>query len=163
MNRLLKVHCPFQRPLRQVRQLHRDLAKRVRQLQAGAAKRGTIAGAKLPRLSYFGPLFAELCGDGLYVIGCERPLADAIESVERIMPRKTNLAAIQQWLWDGKEKLLASVPPERQLRVEYYRVLADAAAEARRIAAFLSLTPTAAQLAKAVALIHRSMNHIKER
>lgn len=160
LTRLVKRHSPFLRPIRKPRALRSALLSRVSALQQQARSRGTIAGGKLPRLSFFGDLFREFCGPGLKLITCERPLEDAIKSVQRRMPRWRKGPAVQRWLHDQKDRLAASLPAEQVLRVEYYRLLADPRPEAERIAAFLGLTPTEEQYQKAVNSLRQNMRHV---
>jgi hypothetical protein len=159
---LVKEHVKFldDRILR--RRLFLDgLAQRINQLQRQAARRNQIAGMKLPRLSRLGTELIELVGrPNLWVIDCDRPLEDSVKSLQRRQPNRRNAAELQQWLWDGKKTFLAQVPAERKLAVPYYNLLADPEAWARKIAAFLHLTPTDAQVLKAVQIVHPEMQHI---
>jgi len=161
--RLTISHCPdlCDQP-RMVGDARRKLFARIAELHREAEERGTIAGAKLPRLSCLGDLLVEYCGDGLRVIGCNRPIEDAIRSIQRIRRRsRTDWAKHQRWMLDKKERFLAMIPPDRRLDVAYYDALQDPKREAMRIAEFLGLSPSEAQLEKAIRIVHPKMRHIR--
>jgi len=143
------------------RRLTRGLRKRIHVLQRQANAHGEIAGAKEPRLSRLGDVFHDILGNKLRVIDCDRPLVDAIKSLQRRQPNRHKIAEIQRWLWNGKQEFLSMVPPHHCLTVPYYSVLADPEDWARQIADFLGLAPTTAQIANAVHIVHPQMNHIQ--
>ena len=148
--------------LRQPRILEAKLRQRINELTREARQRGQIPGAKRIRFSALGDVFMRILGDRLRVIDCHRPLADSIASLQRLNPQKTNTAAVQQWIWDSKQRFLAAVPAEQQLRVEYYNLLKNPLAEAQRIAAWLGLEPTQEQIERAVRIVHPEMQHINK-
>jgi len=161
ITRIVQRHVPFMRPRRgSANVLRRSLTHRIRTLQQEAASHGTIAGIKLPRLSFVGDILLDLCGDGLRVIDCDRPLEDSIQSVKRRMPNNKNCERWQTWLWNGKHAFLATVPEDRRLTVEYYATVRDPHTTAERITAFLGLSPTPEQMQRAVAIIHPTMKHV---
>lgn len=136
--------------------------------QKEASVKGTIAGGKYPHLCRMGEALEKICGNGLLVIDCDRPLDDSIASLQRRQQRQASpppvsdeaAERVQRWLWDGKQELLRSVPPERQLKVSYEAVLADPRAEAERIAAFLKLAVSQEQFDKAASCVDPSKQHI---
>jgi hypothetical protein len=96
------------------------------------------------------------------VLDCDRPLEDSIASLQRREKKRSSekIEAVQQWLWDGKQQLLAAIPSERKLSVSYKSLLASPVEEVARITTFLGVTPTQAQIDAAIAYVKPVLQHV---
>jgi hypothetical protein len=130
--------------------------------QKEARKRNSLAGGKYPHLCQMGDLLQQICGNGLLVLDCDRPLEDSIASLQRREKKRSSekIEAVQQWLWDGKQQLLAAIPSERKLSVSYKSLLASPVEEVARITTFLGVTPTQAQIDAAIAYVKPELQHV---
>jgi hypothetical protein len=137
--------------------------------QAEAATRGQLAAGKYPQLCQCGRQLRNICGQGLRVIVCDRPVDESIASFVRrngadgrglgTGEAAAAIAAHQRWLAAGRDALAGEIP-DQVCRVAYDQLLADPAGQLTRVAAWLGLQPTADQLTAAVAAIDPAKRHI---
>jgi hypothetical protein len=150
--------------------LWRKLKKFIAARQAEAATAGERGGvspplpaAKYPQLCQAGRQLRNLCGQGLRLIVCDRPVDESIASLVRRTQAAggyaEQIAAHQRWLAAGRDALAAEIP-DQVCRVAYDQLLADPAGQLTRIADWLGLQPTADQLAAAVAAIDPAKRHV---
>ena len=92
--------------------LDRAMRRWIMARQAEAAKTDRFAAGKYPMLCRLGDSLRRVCGDGLLVIDCDRPLEESVASLIRREPRRDPKAsaAHQEWLLSGKSDLLAFDP-----------------------------------------------------
>jgi hypothetical protein len=122
--------------------------------QAEAHQRQTVALAKYPMLCRMGPQLHNLCGTALRVIHCDRPIAESIASLARRTGRDEDaIADHQRWLDAGKVRVLQQYPDH--LTVTYSDLLADPTGQLQRCVDYLHLSPTAEQLAAAIAHVRK--------
>jgi hypothetical protein len=127
-------------------------AERVRVLWEwveGQERTAARVGAKHPLLCLCGPDLVEAWGEGVRLVWAYRPLENSIRSLER-RGWWPDAGAVQRRLWHAVTAFLAD---REHLRVEFADLMADPARQARRVADFLGLEPTAEQLAAAVASV----------
>ncbi len=143
------------------------LVKWINDRQREASKKKVLAGGKYPHLCRLGKQLQRACGENLLVIHCDRFLEESILSLQRREQKKADgctpeaAEAVQRWLWAGKQEFLAEIPAERQLTVSFDYLLADAEQQARRIAEFLHIDPTAKQIRNAASLVKPKSRHVK--
>jgi hypothetical protein len=122
-----------------------------------------LVGGKYPHLCAAGDHLVSICGDGLKVIHCDRPLADSIDSLKRrsaksrgwLAATDEQCEAVQRWLWEEKEKFLASLPAEAVLDVRHDALLADPAQAVESMIDFLGISPSDEQKAAAISHVIR--------
>jgi hypothetical protein len=149
-------------------ELHARLLRHVRYVRFSAMAKGKLAGGKYPHLCAMGPLLESICGDGLRVIHIDRPLETSIRSLlARSRACRASLHTsdeeaekVQRWLWEQKQQFLARV---EHLTVEFDRLLAEPAQQIQRVVEYLRLTPTSAQLERAVAHVRPELCHHVDR
>jgi hypothetical protein len=108
-------------------------------------------GAKHPLLSLCGPDLVEAWGAETRFIWAWRPLEDSVRQLAARGWFRGHEAGLQRRLWDALHALEAS--PAGVERIEWTRMRSDPAWGAARLAAAAGLTPDAAQLRHAAALI----------
>jgi len=163
---ILEKAIPFRstahaRPRRWIwKHLRRFIAAR----QAEAKPRNTLPAIKYPQLCQAGRQLRSICGDGLRVIICDRPIQESIDSLTRRTgatgPAAEAIAAHQRWLAAGRDALAAEIP-DQVCRIAYADLLTAPASQLTRITDWLALQPTAAQLAAAVAAIDPNKRHVR--
>jgi hypothetical protein len=125
----------------------------------GRRKRvGAICGGKYPHLCAMGDMVMQAAGENLFVVHCDRPLEESIDSLKRRSRRAKGWIAAsdedcektQRWLWGHKTKFLASMPRERVLDVQHGRLLADPTSVVTEIVEFLGIRPSAEQVMAAI-------------
>jgi hypothetical protein len=102
------------------------------------------------------------------VIHIDRPLETSIRSLlARSRACRASLHTsdeeaekVQRWLWEQKQQFLARV---EHLTVEFDRLLAEPAQQIQRVVEYLRLTPTSAQLERAVAHVRPELCHHVDR
>jgi hypothetical protein len=146
------------------RWIWRHLKQFIEARQAEAKTRDTLAAIKYPMLCQAGRQLRSICGDGLRVIVCDRPIEESIESLIRrtkaTEPGGDVLAAHQRWLAQGRDAFVAEIP-DQVLRVEYSELLADPADQLRRIMAWLGREPTDDQIAAGAASVDPAKRHVQ--
>lgn len=142
--------------------LDRAMQRWIIARQAEAAKTNRLAAGKYPMLCRLGDSLRRVCGEGLLVVNCDRPMEESIASLIRREPRRDpkTLREHQEWLLSGKTDLLASIPPERRITASYANLLRDPAVEIARLTAFLKMSPAAEQVQKACAYVKPEMQHV---
>lgn len=127
-----------------------------------AHQKGTVAGGKYPHLCRFGDQLINICGDKLRIIHSERAIEESVESLLRRCPKLAPQAIRrhQQWLQQGKEDLRKRVPRESQLTVFYPELLQNPEDQIQRIASFLEITPTTAQIERAGQWVDPGKRHV---
>jgi len=139
------------------RWLWRNLRQFIAARQVEAQARNTLPVIKYPQLCQAGQQLQSICGRGLRVILCDRPIHESIDSIVRRTAASPALAAAvaahQRWLAAGRDALAAKIP-DQVYRVRYAELLADPATQLTAILDWLGLQCTPAQLATAVAAIH---------
>jgi hypothetical protein len=125
---------------------------------------GTIAGCKYPKLGPMADVVREIVGPELRVIDINRPLNESIASLVRRDAHTDPklLAAHQTWLWNGKLRFLASLPPETIMQVEYAHLLKQPEQVISNVVEFLKLVPSLKQVTKAVAYVDPDRRHVFE-
>ena len=147
--------------------LHKDLGRWIGERQREANSRKTIAGGKYPHLCRMGEQLQAICGEGLHLIHCDRPLEESIESLKRRVqqgsPKCSPIEAerVQRWLYEGKRQFLMDVPAERQISIEYDALLENPEREVLKLSEFLHITPKPEQINAAVNLIRPERRHIQ--
>lgn len=138
------------------------LRKWIQQRQAEAVTRNTIAAGKYPLLCRLGSPLVNICGQNLLVVHIDRPIEESIASLVRRDKKLAEPAirAHQEWLDAGKRELLANIPANRQITVQYTDLLANPIQEIDRLASFLQISPTEAQRAKAASYVKPEKRHI---
>ncbi|RCS49483.1 hypothetical protein DTL42_13240 [Bremerella cremea] len=134
----------------------------INQKRREARRRGTFAGGKYPQLCVCGDALKAVCGDRLRVIASDRPLEESVASIQRREKSLDDegLRAHQEWLHYEKEALIASLPPEHVLRVDYSELLEQPLLVARRIQTFIGLDSSSDAIDKAVNFINPSCRHV---
>lgn len=167
LQRLCHAAAPFpsaQMPNRPATQT--SLEHFIRRIHREATAKGQLAGGKFPTLCQMGDMLQAICGDQLRIIHCDRPLDDSIASLRR---RQAQIGgrhppkmydANQRWLWEGKQKLLAAIPPERKLDVSYNRLTSHPDEVVEEIRQFLNISSTPEQISKAIASVRPDAQHI---
>ena len=110
-------------------------------------KKHKISGGKYPHLCAFGEALRATCGSRLRIIHCDRPLEDSIESLKRrsrlcrgwLAATDEQCEAVQRWLWDCKNKFLAT---QEHHTVRHEDLLENPAAVVDGIIEYLGLSPT---------------------
>lgn len=133
-----------------------------RRVHAGRVGRFPVGG-KYPHLCAMGSELKNICGDDLRIIHCDRPLDQSIDSLQRRSKRCTGwLAAsdeqcelLQKWLWNEKQKFLATMPADRVLNVNYNELVRTPEQGIQRIIDFAGLKPTEQQRKQAIAHIKK--------
>jgi len=149
------------------RALHKEIARWIAERQREAKERNTIAGGKYPHLCRMGEQLQAICGESLYLIHCDRPLEESIESLNRRVQQgspkcsPSEAERVQRWLYEGKRRFLMDVAAERQISIEYDALLECPEREILRIAEFLHIVPKREQISAAVNLIRPDQRHIQ--
>ena len=145
------------------RWIWKHLKRFIEARQAEAKTRNTLAAIKYPQLCQAGRQLRSICGDGLRVIVCDRPVQESIDSLIRRTrstgPAATAIADHQRWLAQGRDAFAAEIP-DQVCRIAYDQLLEDPAGQLNHVADWLGLQPTADQLAAAVAAIDPAKRHI---
>lgn len=129
-----------------------------------ARKTGIRVGGKYPHLCAMGGMLKDICGKGLRVVHCNRPLAESIDSLQRrsraakgwLNASDEQCERVQQWLWEEKTRFISSLPQKQVLTVEYADVLSRPSLVVERMVGFLGLRPTEEQRSSAV-------SHVKQK
>jgi hypothetical protein len=124
---------------------------------------GLLSGGKYPMLCRMGQQLQNICGEGLRVVHCDRPIEDSIASLQRRFGSHMTdeqIVAHQHWLAIGKVELLASVPKGQQTTIMYQDLLTEPITTVNQLVLFLELTPTQEQTAKAINYIKPRMQHV---
>lgn len=134
--------------------------------QQEAKPRNVVAAGKYPQLCQAGRQLLAICGKGLRVIVCDRPIDESISSlVRRTWASGDQAAAIadhQRWLAAGRDWIVEQIP-DQVCVVEYADLLTNPHQVLQRVTDWLGLQPTADQLTAAVAAIDPNKRHIGER
>lgn len=144
-------------------QIRRNLRTWVNGRIAKAKKKGIRVGGKYPHLCAMGDMLKDICGRGLRVVHCNRPLAESIESLQRrsrtakgwLNASDEQCERVQQWLWEEKTRFISSLPKNQVLTVDYADVLSRPALVVDQMAEFLGLHPTEEQCALAAAHVKK--------
>ena len=128
-----------------------------------ARKHGTVAGGKYPQLCVCGDELQTVLGDRLRVIVADRPIEESIASIQRRQnkPGDAALDAHQRWLDAEKERLIASLPPESVLRVQYDDLLHRTSDVIDRILDFTGLVADQGKIAKALRYVDPGKRHVQ--
>lgn len=142
--------------------IDRALRRWIRARQAEAAKTGRLAAGKYPMLCRLGDSLRRICGEGLLVVNCDRPLDESVASLIHREPQRDPkiLCEHQEWLWQGKKELLAQVFPTRQITVAYADLLRNPTAEIARLVTFLKISSNAELIQKACAYVKPDMRNV---
>lgn len=137
----------------------RDWAKSRRQ---EAYQKNTIAGGKYPQLCRMFDQLQFAVGDDLRVIFIDRPLGESIASLlRRENSHDINLGKHQQWLYEGKEAMKDSLPPEYQHSVSYEQLLDSPIETIHGLARFLKIRPKELNFERAYKQVKPGHRHIK--
>lgn len=144
------------------RQIEEKLRWFINQKRREARKKGTVAGGKYPQLCVCGDELRYVLGDSLRVVVADRSLEESIASIQRRTnsPGDERLAAHQKWLHAEREKLVATLPANHVLRVEYADLLDDTETVVKRVAAFLGFDPKPERIEKAISYVDPSRRHV---
>lgn len=160
---ICEAAIPF--PATEIQQDVKGRLKRwVGQRRREAIARRMIAAGKYPMLCRMGDALLHAAGDDmLRVVDCRRPIEQSIESIIRRCPRRDpeQLAAHQRWLQAGKQELLARLPPEHVLGIDYDELLADPATQIDRICEFLNLQPVKRRRERALKYVDPAQRHVR--
>lgn len=148
-------------PADRITQPRDQLRKKLERWITGRMASRVIAGGKYPHLCAMGDELKSICGDTLKVIHCDRPLEASIDSLKRrsrkcsgwLAVSDEDSEAVQRWLWDEKEKFLASMPPEKVLNVSHEEVMTNPQRVVDEMIEFLGISPTPDQIQAAVSHI----------
>lgn len=121
-----------------------------------AQSQGKFAAAKYPHLCALGSYLKDFCGDMLYVIDVQEPLADCTAALQRRLLEKAGetrasdpeAAGVQRWLSEEKSRFLAETP---HLSVHRETIRNNPEAVVRQIIGYLQLSPSDEQIAAAIA------------
>jgi hypothetical protein len=119
-------------------------------------------GGKHPLLCAFGEELKKHCGDTFYGIFVDRPPEISTRSIIGRGDLKGNPELIKKhmkYLASKKEELQNSLPPERQITIEYEKLIANPENEVRRLASFLEHIPDEHQISKAIQYVRPDMKH----
>jgi hypothetical protein len=144
-------------------QIRANLSDWVMSRQREALARGTIAGGKYPNFCRLGDELMTICGDGLLVVHCNRPLEESIVSLVRRSGHRYSpdaLAAHQRWLWEGKQEFLSKVA---HLTVEYDELLKAPDVQVSKLVDFLGIRPDDDQVARALSYVKPEQRHVRSR
>lgn len=143
---------PFRDNFRAWLRNHRDVAER----------RGQIPGAKFPSLSLIDDLDLEV--PGAKFILCERPFADSVESLGRLVAGRTvdkandlEILTVQKAIKQGMEHIAGVVGP-RAMRLDTEALLRDPVPTVNQIAAFLGIDPATTIGDCAAAHVHAGLS-----
>jgi len=127
-----------------------------------ANTKGTLAAIKYPQLCRAGEHLINIFGNKLRVIRIDRPLEESIASICRRYPKKEpqQLRLHQEWLLAGRDELYGQLTDKQRITVQYADLLENPSREVERLISFLSIRPTAAQIAKAVDYVKPEQQHI---
>jgi hypothetical protein len=151
-------------------QPHQNIEDRLRkwiQQRVQISKRklgGVPVGGKYPHLCAMGDQLKSICGEGLKVIHCVRPIEESIDSLKRrskqskgwLAASDSQCEAVQRWLHNEKEKFVATLPKESVLHLKYADVLSNPTRAVDDIVKFAGLKPTKQMIRNAIA-------HVKQR
>lgn len=154
------IPFPQTRMVWQKHKVYNQLQGWINHRKKEAHKIRTIAGAKYPQLCRMGKQLHNICGEGLLIIDCARPLEKSILSLQR-RDRKHPPEALrdhQEWLWQGKQEILNSTP---HLSIDYDELLRSPESEIEKIIEYLGISPTKAQIEKALAQVRPEKQHIQ--
>ncbi len=133
----------------------------IDRLRSEAASQGKTAAIKYPLLCRAGRSLVRAAEKNLRVIHIDRPLDDSIRSLQAReasrFPAET-IAQHQRWLHAGKSHLLRRV--QDQLTIPYYQLLDNPLEQIGRIADFLQLTPSAAEMDFSAAYVDPSRRSV---
>jgi hypothetical protein len=144
------------------RRLLRSLQAWIDARRDEAAERHTIAVGKYPQLCAMGDELLSICGTQLRVVHSSRRLEESVLSIQRRCPKHdpAALRAHQEWLWQSKERLLARLPQEHVLTIEYDGLLVDPEREIERAVAFFRLCPAAERIERARKQVKPEKRHV---
>jgi len=146
------------------RLVHRRLADWVRRTHVQAKSLGTFGGGKYPQLCLCGRELKAFLGERLRIIAADRPLDESIRSIQRRCrgrPDDQVLASHQQWLWDEKEALIATLPADSVLRVEFDELLESPNETVGRVGTFLGIASAQEAFERAVNFVDPAQRHVK--
>jgi len=160
---------PFPATQRKIKrgQLWAKLRTFINEKKREAFFKGTIAALKYPQLCQMGPQLRNLCGKTLRVVHIDRPIEDSIRSMKKRPDVKRNgikpkaVEDHQRWLAEGKEDLIASLPPSRVLTVQFKDLINHPRVVITRLKKFLKIKPTPEQVQRAAESVDRDKPTIK--
>jgi hypothetical protein len=128
--------------------LRQQLGQFVFDQKRTAWQRQLIAGAKHPLLCRLASHLQVLCGKQLRVIDCQQPLQESIEFLQRRNPQVSfhTIRSHQDWLYEGKQELFASLDGRQILHVPLQDVMNHPRLSVQRIASFIGIKPTNRQM-----------------
>jgi len=124
-------------------------------------QKGPIA-AKYPTLAVFGDTLLGLLEDKLKVIFCDRDIDKSILSLHKRYPDVDldKISNLQRFIYHSATSLLEKLPEDRKIIVNYEDTCAKPEETIKRVAEFMKLNPTEAQLKAAVGHIDIKQKHI---
>lgn len=145
-----------------------QLRKWIRDRQNEASAKGTIAGGKYPTTCAMLEELDQICGEGLKIVHCSRPLDESIRSLQRRSEKATGwlrahdwqCSDLQKFLWNAKHDYFQRHSARPVYEIEYDRLLESPSDVVDEIVAFLGINPTDAQRNAAIQHVDPAQRHI---